>query len=183
MPIGEQLRQLAHNKPVMYGAVAAAALGGFVLWRRKKSTGSASSDAGAAAAGGTYLGTPTMDTTGTDVANWLSNYDQNVAAELQGFSNQLSDTLKALQNTPTGQQGGAPPATGATPPAIVPAPPGNPIPQQVTVAKYTRNSPVWNSTLSGIASHYHTSVAALLKLNPGIKNPNVIYPGQQIRVA
>lgn len=36
-------------------------------------------------------------------------------------------------------------------------------------------------TLSGIASKYSTTVSALVKLN-GIKNPNLIYAGQKIRV-
>ena len=38
-------------------------------------------------------------------------------------------------------------------------------------------------TLSGIASRYHTSVAKLLLLNPHIKNPNLIYVGDVIRIA
>jgi LysM repeat protein len=37
-------------------------------------------------------------------------------------------------------------------------------------------------TLSGISKANRITLAALLKLNPGIKNPNLIYPGQKIRV-
>lgn len=37
-------------------------------------------------------------------------------------------------------------------------------------------------TLSHIAVRYKTSVSNLIKLNPSIKNPNLIYPGQKIRV-
>lgn len=40
----------------------------------------------------------------------------------------------------------------------------------------------WNTTLWGIATHYGTTVAELLKLNPSIKNANLIYPGQKIKV-
>lgn len=36
-------------------------------------------------------------------------------------------------------------------------------------------------TLSGIAERYKTTVAKLVQLN-GIKNPNLIYPGQKIRI-
>ena len=36
--------------------------------------------------------------------------------------------------------------------------------------------------LSMIASKYNTSVVALLLLNPKIKNPNLIYPGDVIRI-
>ncbi len=35
-------------------------------------------------------------------------------------------------------------------------------------------------TLSGIAQQYGTTVAALQRANPGITNPNLIYPGQRI---
>ena len=37
-------------------------------------------------------------------------------------------------------------------------------------------------TLSAIASRYHTSVAHLLALNPRIKNANLIYAGEAIRI-
>ncbi len=37
-------------------------------------------------------------------------------------------------------------------------------------------------TLWGIARKYATSVSALLALNPGVKNPNLIYPGERVRV-
>lgn len=53
----------------------------------------------------------------------------------------------------------------------------------VTVVKWTANNTPWNSTLSGIADHYHVSggYQALAKLN-GIANPNDIHPGQKIKV-
>lgn len=38
-------------------------------------------------------------------------------------------------------------------------------------------------TLSEIGVRYHLSVAKLLDLNPGIHNPDVIYPGQKIRIS
>ena len=37
-------------------------------------------------------------------------------------------------------------------------------------------------TLSHIAVRYKTTVSNLVKLNPSIKNPNLIFPGQRIRV-
>ena len=37
-------------------------------------------------------------------------------------------------------------------------------------------------TLGGIAAMYHTSVSNLLALNPQIKNPSLIYPGDAIRL-
>jgi lysozyme len=43
-------------------------------------------------------------------------------------------------------------------------------------------SVVSGDTLSGIAAKHNLTLATLLNLNPSIKNPNVIYPGQKIRV-
>jgi LysM repeat protein len=62
-----------------------------------------------------------------------------------------------------------------------PAKPAKPKYPTVTVAKWTAKNTPWNSTLSGIAAHYGTTAAALAKLN-GIKNENLITPGQKIRV-
>ncbi|MBX5483107.1 MAG: LysM peptidoglycan-binding domain-containing protein [Myxococcaceae bacterium] len=39
----------------------------------------------------------------------------------------------------------------------------------------------WGDTLSGIAARYHTTVAALAKANH-IKNPNLIYAGDTLRI-
>lgn len=41
---------------------------------------------------------------------------------------------------------------------------------------------VSGDTLSGIARKHGITLAALLKLNPSIKNPDLIYPGQKIRI-
>ena len=41
---------------------------------------------------------------------------------------------------------------------------------------------VKGDTLSEIAMRYGTSVNRLMALNPNIKNPNLIYPGQYIRI-
>lgn len=51
----------------------------------------------------------------------------------------------------------------------------------VTVVKFTTNNPPWNSTLSGIAARKGTTVSKLMKINPSIKNRDLIYPGQRIR--
>lgn len=37
-------------------------------------------------------------------------------------------------------------------------------------------------TLWGIAQQYDTTLSALLKVNPQIKNPNVIQPGEQVKL-
>lgn len=56
---------------------------------------------------------------------------------------------------------------------------GTPQPVPSSVVTYTVVS---GDTLSAIAAKYQTTVPAILKLNPSIKDPNVINVGQQIRV-
>ena len=46
---------------------------------------------------------------------------------------------------------------------------------------------VWHTvvkgdTLWGIAKRYGTALSTILELNPGIRNPNLIYPGQKVRL-
>lgn len=42
---------------------------------------------------------------------------------------------------------------------------------------------IYETTLSGIAVKFKTTVSKLMKLNPSIKNPDLIYAGQRLRVA
>jgi len=65
-------------------------------------------------------------------------------------------------------------------PVKVPPKPAAPV--TVTVAKWTPANTPWNSTLSGIAAHEHTTVANLMKLNPQIKNANLIQAGSKVRI-
>jgi len=77
--------------------------------------------------------------------------------------------------------------TGGTsnpPPVPTPKPPASTssgVKYQQT-AKFTTSNPPWNSTLSGIAGHYGTSVDHLMALNvgnPDVVNRNLIkYPGR-----
>ena len=90
----------------------------------------------------------------------------------------------------------APPTTTKPPPVVTPPhvpgppikkPPGPPKPppkyRTITVAKWTKTNTPWNSTLWGIATHFKVKggYQALAKLN-GIKDPDLIYPGQKIKV-
>lgn len=60
---------------------------------------------------------------------------------------------------------------------------GKPHVKYVTVVAWSKEGTPWNSTLSGIAAHYHVKggAAELGKLNH-IKDINKIYPGQKIKV-
>jgi LysM repeat protein len=70
-----------------------------------------------------------------------------------------------------------PPPTGTTPQTPTPTAPA--ARRSVVVARYTSSNPPWNSTLSGIASRYGTTVARLSQIN-NISNPNFIRTGQTI---
>jgi LysM domain len=52
----------------------------------------------------------------------------------------------------------------------------------VTVGTWNATNAPWDSTLWGIANHFGTTVANLMKLNPQIKNANLIYPGEKVKV-
>ena len=55
-----------------------------------------------------------------------------------------------------------------------PSAPAAPTAEYYTVAR--------GDTLTGIAKRKNTTIATLIKLNPGIKNPSLIFPGQKIRI-
>jgi hypothetical protein len=82
----------------------------------------------------------------------------------------------------TGSKHKTTPPAVSTPPASTPTP-TSPGTTTVTVAPWTASNPTpGNSTLDGIATEYHTTLAAILKLNPSITNPNVVTAGQQVIV-
>ena len=77
------------------------------------------------------------------------------------------------------------PASKPATPTPAPKPTPKPAPKPKTTPKpaakqYVTAKP--GQTLSGIAATYHTTVAALMKLNPQIKNKNLIYAGSKYRV-
>ena len=108
-----------------------------------------------------------------------------------------SNTI-TVNNPPVSPSNPASPPTSTTPSgsgSTTPKPAPKPAPKSttpkskaqqyttVTVAKWTPTNTPWNSTLSGIAAHYNVKggYQALAKLN-GIKDPNLIQPGQKIKV-
>jgi len=162
---------LLHNKWALAGVGVAGAAGLFVFLRRRGAGGASSTPAtGAQASPGYSGGVGQFDSTGTDVANWLGHYSESLDAQFKEFLAQAG-AAGGPASIPPGPSG-----TG-TPPTVVYAPT-----RTVEVTKYWGPTPAWNSTLSGIAKHEGTTVAQLLTLNPSIKNPNLIYKGQQIRV-
>jgi LysM domain len=177
-------RELIKNKKLLAGVGAAAALGAFVWWRRSHDGGYGVDVAGGESGDGGRIGNPGyLNTTGTDVAAWLSEYSAGLQGQLDEFKTDIMDRLGEMPTAPT-----KPPTVPVPPkPPDQPKPKPKPKPkpttrQYITVARFTSRNPPWNSTLSGIAGHYRTSVAALMRLNPSIRNANIIRTGQRIRV-
>lgn len=179
---------LLHDKRFLYAGGVVAAIGAGVFYARRSKTSSSSTTTTPAA---TTTGSSTgslgqFDSTGTDVANWLGNQSGALQNQLDQFAQEQKDTNASLidaikhLNTPTPAPTPAPAPSPSNP---APAAPAAPASRYVPVVKFTSRSPAWNSTLSGIAGHEHTTVANLLRLNPKVKNANLIYAGQQIRVA
>lgn len=111
----------------------------------------------------------------------------------------ISKVLAQFGEPPQGVN--SPPVVGAPPPPV-----GTPVKPPVSPPKKTTNPPKlpvqhppvkppttakpkttsitirWGDTLSGLAVKYHTTVAELMKLNPSIHNPNLIYAGNRLVV-
>lgn len=131
------LQKLLHNKWAVGGLVAAAGLGGFVLYKRKSTTGSSLSGTTAAGtSGGQVLGPGTVNTTGDDVAAWLGNYSGNLQNITNAWGQQLTD---ALAHLPTGNGG-----TGAVGPY-----PGTPRPTG-SKAYITKSGQTWGDVMNAL---------------------------------
>lgn len=78
------------------------------------------------------------------------------------------------------------PAHGPAPiKPVVGHPAPRPINNYVTVVPWHPGSTPWNSTLWGIANHYHTSVSHLLSLPGNARyrsNPNLLHVGDRVQV-
>lgn len=176
---GGRLAGLTRNKPLMLGAAAVALVGVIALVRRGGAGGLTAGDPD----GETGIGNPAaLNTVGTDVAAQLGQFDASINAQLTEFAQTLTETLEAIKDMDDGSPSKPPPVK------VIPKKPApRKVPRDprryVTVVPWRRGGTPWNSTLSGIASRYKTTVAQLLKLNPTIKNRNVIHPGQRIRVS
>lgn len=118
-----------------------------------------------------------------DLAGYGASFGvlQSEIMDLQGAVARTNTT-----GTTTPSTGSTHPTTGSTTPTTTPKPvtPGSTQKYTtVTVGKFTEPNPPWDSTLSGIAAHYHVAggYQTLAKLN-GISNPNLIHEGQKIKV-
>lgn len=180
-------QSLIKDRRFQLAAGATAAVGGYVWYQRRKAGGSSSTAAGSSSTTAGYPSSGGVDTTGTDVANWLGQYSGSLQNQLDAYAQSLNDAVTSLGQVPTSgststggttdQGTGGTVSNPSTPPPAPPPPPSRPY---VTVAKYTSTNTPWNSTLSGIAAHTGISLSHLEALNPQISNPNLIYTGQKV---
>lgn len=177
---GGRLAQLGRNKPLLLGAGVVGLVVVIAMVRKGGGGGLLAGDPD----GETGIGNPAnLNTVGTDVAAQLGQFDASMAAQLAEFGQSLTETLEAIKD----MDDGSAPKPPVKPVPIIKKPAPRKVPRDprryVTVVPWRRSGTPWNSTLSGIASRYKTSIATLLRLNPTIKNRNVIHPGQRIRVS
>lgn len=160
-----------------WAGLAGAAAVGIIWWRRRsaKATG-----AGTDAAG--------TDQTAADQGLSAGMTADELAAAGGSFAVLQSEIQQLQGQAATHQTTGTPPAPAGNPKPPsgtgTPTPPGHATHYvTVTVQPFTSKNPPWQSTLSGIAAHYNVpgGYQALAKLN-GISDPNIIHPGQQIKV-
>lgn len=97
--------------------------------------------------------------------------------------------VSSVPSTPTPTTPTTPPTPPTPTTTIQPVGPQKPVtqpviqqnPQEIFVTVTPWPTPL--STLWGIAQKYGLSLQRIEQLNPQIKNPNLIYPGQKVRIA
>lgn len=176
---------------VAWVAVLALAVGAFLWWRNRQQAAAGGTTASAASS------VPTADTSEELLAAGLYQ-PPNVTYDVSAPATESATGDATLPGGPTvGSVIGAaatasPPAippvstSGPTPASIAPAAkiapsvqPKAPAPKYMTVTSW----PSPTSTLSGIAKKVNVPLATIERLNPQIKNPNLVYAGENIRYA
>jgi cell division septation protein DedD len=184
---GGSLKSVFKDKRVLYAAAAAGVLGLVVLMKKGNGDVSAGGDD---SGGGTPIQPAQFDSTGTDVYNAIQSIGQGWNQDLRDFTDQLGDIQDQLDKLGQAPPVTKPPvSTKPTPlPSVKPKPKPKPAPKPASkkvyesVSKWTAKNTPWDSTLSGIAKHYKTTVANLYKLNPNLHGKSTIHPNQKIRV-
>lgn len=83
--------------------------------------------------------------------------------------------------TPAPKPAPKPPTSHPTTPAEPATASHGARPEYVTAEAWTSH-PKWDATMWGIATHEHLTLSELAMLNPDVRNLNLIYPGERIRV-
>lgn len=194
---GKKIAGMDRRTAAFVGLALAAGVIWYIVKSRKSSAaGSTAADSGSS--GGSIIG---YDANGNPIYSGGAGLPADFSGEistLQSEFGSLASEISQMQGStgtpgppgPTGPPGppginpGGPPV-GLTPPPKGP-PPGKPPPKPGPKPKpkpRTRSITIARGdTLSALARKYHTTVAELLKLNPQIKNPNLIYAGSKLNV-
>jgi LysM domain len=182
---GGSIGSVFKDKRVLIGVAAAGGLGLVVLLRKGNGDQSATD--------GSTTQPQAYSSSDFDTYNAISQLGSAWTQQLQGIQDSLDQLGQAPPvggGTTTTPPTTKPPVTTIPVPKPKPKPVTKPAPKKssalfVNATKYTTASAArgsnWESTLSTIAGHYHTTVGNLLKLNPSIKNANQIRAGQKIR--
>lgn len=118
---GTDFKALLHNKKFQIAAGGVAVVGGVVFYMRSKSGSNSGPNEAASAtpAGSSGYVQGGADTTGTDIASFLSNYSQSLTAQqndwAQQWSGNLTDTLQAIKDAAAGGPLTPPVTTTPTP--------------------------------------------------------------------
>ena len=98
-------RALLHNRWALGGVAVAAAAGLVVFLRKRAAGGSSSTSTGAQSSPAYSGGVGGFDSTGTDVAAQLGQYQANTQVILDQYQKQLTDALSGLAQVPAGTTG------------------------------------------------------------------------------
>jgi LysM repeat protein len=186
-PKGKKVMGMDRRTAVFVGLALAAGVAWYIVKGRQAANqggGGADSQASQGSSGGSIIG---YDDSGNPIysgggAGLPADFSGEIST-LQSEFGSLASELQAQQGT-TGPAGPAGPPGPAGKPAPVPAKPKPkaPAPKPKPKPKTKTIKIVHGDTLSGLAKKYHTTVANLMKLNPSIKNPNLIYAGNNLKV-
>ena len=185
-PRGGGKKILGMPRPV--AIVGAVALAAGIIWYFVRSRQAAKASADTSAAAVDYSG---------DISALQSEFG-NLASEISALQGQGGGTGASAGGGapgpagppgPPGPPGAAGPGWHSTPLQPAPASSGS----VRSVPARWRKPPsrsgrvkkirvVQGDTLSGLARKYHTTVAELMKINPLIRNPNLIYAGSTLNV-
>jgi len=176
-------RTMLKDKRLWIGVAVAAAVGAGVLWQRKRDTGSTTVSgetvATSGAAAGGLAGVSGIDTTGTDIASWMSQYSGSLQRQLDEYGTSLSSTMDTYAKSLTGVQSQLTDidkdVSGVSANMLKP----------VYVTK-SSGSTSWS--LSSVAKKYGIDIDMLRLLNPSLSkisatDPKALKAGTKIRLS
>lgn len=193
---GKKILGMDRRTAVFVGLALATGVVWYIIKSRKSSA--AAGGAAAGSSGGTIIG---YDSSGNPIYSGGAGLPADFSGEISTLQSEfgtLASEISQMQGStgtpgppgPTGPPGPPGINPGGPPVGLTPPPKGPPTnkkpppksPPKKTGPKTRTITIARGDTLSGLARKYHTTVAELLKLNPNIKNPNLIYAGAKLNV-